>query len=174
MYCLRRRATAGMARLRVFCTYSTVYGEAGAIPRDRGMVVVHTAISRRVHFQMNANTCHPLPSLRRRFPPDRSLYHATQLVDAKQRVLYDLGASTTGDRAFWVETLTKASRFSMGSGDEQRQGALSKRFLVTTRAGNRGGIAGGPGGGRRGWSERGEGTGPSTRYNMDGHCACRT
>lgn len=75
-----------------------------------------------------------------------------------------------------METLTKASRFSAGSGDEQRQGALSKRFLVTTRAANRGGIAdglggGGGGAGGGGWSERGEG---STRYIIDGYCACRT
>lgn len=52
-------------------------------------------------------------------------------------MLYELGASSAEDRAFWVEILTKASRFSIGSGDEERKGALSRRFLVTTRVGSR-------------------------------------
>lgn len=81
-----------------------------------------------------------------------------QLVDPKHRVLYELGASTTGDRAFWVETLTKASRYTMGSGDEQRQGALSRRFLITTRAGSRRGMGDGIGG-----CASGHGPGSTTR-----------
>eukprot|EP00904_Undaria_pinnatifida_P006585 jgi/Undpi1/3056/HiC_scaffold_15.g06432.m1 len=109
------------------------------------------------HVHTDSAETHSADPMHRLFP--------FKLVDAKHRVLYDLGARTTGDRAFWVETLTKASRFSMGSGEEQRQGALSKRFLVTTRAGSRGGVPDGLGGGVGGGvlGERGEGIGPSAR-----------
>ncbi|CAM9332782.1 unnamed protein product, partial [Sphacelaria rigidula] len=54
-----------------------------------------------------------------------------RLEDAKHKTIYDLGAKTSGGRASWVETLTKASRFSKGAGEEQRESSLSKRFLVT-------------------------------------------
>lgn len=39
-----------------------------------------------------------------------------------------------------METLTKASRFTKGFGEEERQGALTKRFLVTKRPENRRGF----------------------------------
>lgn len=76
---------------------------------------------------------------------------AAQLFDPQHRVLHELGASSDGDRAKWVDTLTKASRFSKGSVDEKRQAALSKSLLVTTRAASdrriTGGGLGGPGSG---------------------------
>lgn len=56
-----------------------------------------------------------------------------QLEDAKHKMIYDLGARTSGERASWVETLTKASRFSKGAGEEQRESSLSRRFLITKR-----------------------------------------
>ncbi|CAB1119686.1 unnamed protein product [Ectocarpus sp. CCAP 1310/34] len=69
-----------------------------------------------------------------------------KLYDAKHRLLHELAAKSTGDRSSWVGTLTKASRFSAGSGDDRRQAALNKGFLVTTtRAATAAG--GGTGGG---------------------------
>lgn len=75
-------------------------------------------------------------------------------------MLHELCASSAEDRANWVETLTKASRFSKGSGDEKRQAALSKSFLVTTRATSGRGIAGaGLGGAGTGTGRAGAGAG---------------
>ncbi|CAM9286750.1 unnamed protein product [Scytosiphon promiscuus] len=83
-----------------------------------------------------------------------------KLFDARHRVLHELAASSTGDRAFWVETLTKASRFTTGSGDGRRQAALNKGLLVTTRGANSRRVPGeGPGGARAGAELAAEGAG---------------
>lgn len=110
--------------------------------------VVHFATNYRVSVKL-LSCCHR---------PSRD---APQLFDARRRVLHELAASTTSDRAFWVETLTKASRYTTGSGDGRRQAALSKGLLVTTRAASSRAISGAGLGGAR--AEAGLGTGGAGR-----------
>lgn len=66
-----------------------------------------------------------------------------QVEDANHRVLYDLAASTSRERAYWMDVLMKASSFSKGPVEEQRNVALNKRLFVTTRSEKKRGFVGG-------------------------------
>eukprot|EP00904_Undaria_pinnatifida_P006584 jgi/Undpi1/3055/HiC_scaffold_15.g06431.m1 len=96
------------------------------------------------HAQMDSTESHATN------PEDRLFRF--KLVSPKHRVLHELGANTAEDRTFWMEIFTKASRFSMGSGDGQEE-APSKPSLVTTKAGVDDGPGGGGGGGGAGSRE---------------------
>ncbi|CAM9296081.1 unnamed protein product, partial [Laminaria digitata] len=54
------------------------------------------------HVHTDSAEAHAAEPVQRLFP--------FKLVDTKHRELYNLGASTTEDRAFWMDILTKASR----------------------------------------------------------------
>lgn len=143
------------------CVHCTPYRAVCALPRSFPRIVSHVVQEPRHGLPsppftdtLTPPSCVVNRLMTRRFslhvflpqtPTRNTLYLPVQLQDAKHKTTYDLGASSARERAFWVETLTKASHFSKGSGEEQRHGALSKRFLVTTRPEGRRGVGLGDG-----------------------------